>query len=258
MRAFLVLILLFISYNISAQEQIHQTDTIRGEVLNAADDKALQSVNIINLNSVKGTTTNRNGEFEITAAVNDTIYFTYLGFKPIQVKVTEDWKKYGNVKIKMTEVGFALEEVRIERYQLTGYLEIDAKNIPIYDDYRYQISGMDGGYEAGSGSTKPSGFSKALTNVFSPFDFLHNVFGNKPRQMRKLQKMKQDDEIQRLLEDKFDRETLAVLLQVSKDDLNKILKECEYSKSFIKSANDLQILNAINDCYENYRTVNKN
>lgn len=255
MRTFFLLFVIFLIGS-TAQGQIHQLDTIKGQVLNAADDKPLPSANIINLNQVKGTITDKDGHFAIPAAVNDTLYFSYLGFKPIQVQITEDWEKYGNVKIKMTEIGFALEEVTIENYRLTGYLEIDAKNIPIYEDNRYQIAGMDYGYEAGSG--KPSGFSKTLTNIFSPFDFLHNVFGSKGRQMRKLRKMKEEDEIQRLLENKFDRETLVALLQVSKDDINKILKECDYSKTFIKTANDLQILDAINDCYENYRTVNKN
>ena len=74
--------------------------------------------------------------------------------------------------------------------------------------------------------------------------------------MKKLREMKKDDEIQRLLENKFDRETLSVLLQVSKDDIGNILQRCNYSKTFIKSANDLQILDALNDCYENYRAVN--
>src|SRR5699024_3054710 len=122
--------------------------------------------------------------------------------------------------------------------KLTGYLEIDAKNIPIYDDYRYQIAGLNQGYEAGS--SQPSGFSRTLSAVFSPIDFLHNMFGSKGRQMRKLQKMKKDDEIQLLLEDKFDRETLSALLEVSKDDISKILEHCNYSKTFIESANDLQ------------------
>lgn len=254
MRAFFVLLFIVISTSVSAQQNVQKTDTIRGKVLNAADDLPLRSVNIINLSTVQGAITDKNGEFEIPASVNDTLYFTYLGFKAIQVKITEDWKKYGNVKIKMTEVGFALEEVTVENFKLTGYLEIDAKNIPIYEDYRYRIAGMDRSYEAGRNE---SGFSKTLTNIFSPFDFLHNMFGNRGKQMRKLQKMKDDDEIQRLLENKYDRQTLSVLLQVEKDDLHKILRECEYSKTFIETANDLQVLDAISDCYENYRTVNK-
>lgn len=254
MRSFLVFIFVFFSVT-ALFAQADQKDLIKGLVLNAADDKPLSSVNIINVNEVKGTITNREGYFEINAQVDDTLYFSYLGFKSITVVVTNDWKKYGDVKIKMTEVGFALEEVVLEPLKLTGYLEIDAKNIPIYNDYRYNISGSDKGYEAGS--QHPGAVSRVLSSIFSPIDFLYNIFGKRPKQMRKLQKMKESDEIQRLLEDKFDRETLAVLLEVTKDDIAEILKNCNYSKTFIKTANDLQILDAISDCYENYRAINK-
>lgn len=248
------LLLISLLFGIIVYGQDRSLDTIKGTVLNMADDTPLRDVNIVNLTQVKGTVTNKDGHFTIAAALNDTLYVTYLGFKSIQVRVTKDWKKYGDVKIKMTEVGFALEEVTIQPMKLTGYLEIDAKNIPIYDNYRYRIAGLNSGYEAGS--KQPSGFSKTLSSIFNPIDFLHNIFGNKPRQMRKLRKMKENDEIQRLLESKFDRETLSVLLQVSKTDINKILEHCNYSKTFIKEANDLQILAAINDCYENYKALN--
>lgn len=253
--SYLILLFFVIAGGIEAQGQNKVPDTISGKVLNAANNLPLGSVNIINLNQVKGTITENDGSFKIPSAINDTLYLTYLGFKPIKVRVTEDWKKYGNVKIKMTEVGFALEEVTVKPYNLTGYIEIDAKNIPIFDNSRYQISGLNRGYEAGS--HQPSGVSKALSSIFNPADLLHNIFGNKPRQMRKLREMKKSDEIQRLLESKFDRQTLAALLQVDKSDINKILRNCNYSKSFIKSANDLQILDAISACYENYRAVNE-
>ena len=254
MRAiFFALLVVCVGFAAQAQNK-EESNMVKGAVLNAATDKTMSDVNIVNLNQVIGTISDKDGNFKIRADVGDTLYFSYLGFKSIQIGVTEDWKKYGDVKIKMTEVGFALEEVTLEPMKLTGFLEIDAKNIPIYDDFRYRISGSNSGYEAGS--SQPSGFSKTLSSIFNPVDFLHSIFGNKPRQMRKLRKMKEDDEIQRLLEKKFDRETLAILLHVSKDDINKILRHCNYSKSFIKEANDLQILDAISECYEHYRALN--
>ena len=102
-------------------------DVISGTVMNAANDVALENVHIVNLNQVKGSTSEEDGSFEIQATANDTLYFTYLGFKSIKVRVTNDWLKYGNVKVKMTEVGIALEEVTVSDVKLTGYLEIDAK-----------------------------------------------------------------------------------------------------------------------------------
>ena len=69
--------------------------------------------------------------------------------------------------------------------------------------------------------------------------------------------MKQDDEIRNLLASRFDREMLMVLLQVDRLDLDEIVSQCNYSKDFIQTANDLQILDAINECYEEYKVLSK-
>lgn len=228
---------------------------IKGTVMNDANDHVLENVNIVNLNQVIGTTTNEKGEFSLKAAVNDTLYFSYLGFKSLRVRVTNDWLKFGDIKVKMTELGIALEEVVVKPVQLTGYVEIDAKLIPVYDNYRYRISGLNTGYEGGS--NQPGAVSKVLSSIFNPADFLYNVFGKRPKQMRKLRKMKEDDEIRNLLQSKFDRETLMAVLQLERADIDEILNKCSYSKDFIRTANDLQILDAISGCYEEYKILNR-
>jgi len=243
--------LLFIGFSGFSQDQ----DIVTGKVLNASNDLPLERVNIVNLNQVKGTSTDNSGDFEIVATVNDTLYFSYLGFRTIQVRVTNDWLKYGVVKVKMTELGIALEEVLIKPIQLTGYLEIDAKNIPIYENYRYSISGLNSAYEGGDYS--PNATSKVLGAIFNPADALYNIFGKNPKQMRKLRKMKDDDEIRKLLLTKFDRQTLAAVLQMNQVDIDEILARCNYSKDFMRSANDLQILDAINGCYEEYKVLRR-
>ena len=45
---------------------------------------------------------------------------------------------------------------------------------------------------------------------------------------------------------------------MEKVDIEDILNNCNYSKSFIKTANDLQILDAISSCYEEYKVLNRN
>ena len=69
--------------------------------------------------------------------------------------------------------------------------------------------------------------------------------------------MKEDDQIRDLLASKFDRETLTELLQIEKLDIQDILNNCNYSQSFIKTANDLQILDAISSCYEEFKVLNR-
>lgn len=257
MRVLFTICLLFLTtYLTVGQESIAEPPIIEGKVLNDANDEPLENVNIVNLNSVVGSTTNKDGSFKIRAVVNDTLYFSYLGFKSIRVRVTNDWMKFGgDIKIKMTELSIALEEVVVKPVQLTGYVEVDAKTIPIYDNYRYRISGLSTGYEGGN--QQPGAVNKVLSAIFNPADFLYNVFGKRPKQMRKLRKMKEDDEIRNLLQTKYDRETLMAVLQLEKVDVDEILNKCSYSADFIRTANDLQILDAISECYEEYRVLNR-
>ena len=227
---------------------------VTGYVVNSENDSPLESVNIVNLNQVRGTSTNVNGQFEISAAVNDTIHFSYLGFKSIKVRDTNDWIKFGNSKIELTELAFALEEVVVNQLRLTGYLEVDIKQVAINTGYRYSISGLSStGYE----SRTPSALTKVLGNIFNPADFLYNMFGRKPNEMHKLKKMKKDDEIRSILSKRFDREMLTVLLQIDRVDLDLIISECNYSKEFVQTANDLQILDAISECYEEYKVLSR-
>lgn len=232
-----------------------QEGFVDGKVLSSSTDIPLQNVNILNLSNFKGATTDNIGKFEIKAAVNDTLYFSYLGYKSLKVRVSADWIKYGDVQIAMTEIGIALEEVVIQEIELTGYLQIDSKRVPIYSNQRYSISGLNQGYE--TGKTQPGAVTKVLNAIFNPADFLYNIFSRKKGQLRKLRQMKEDDKVRNLLEKKFDRETLSALLQIDRVDIDAILRNCSYSDNFIMSANDLQILDAISNCYEEYRVLQR-
>lgn len=246
---------LLIVFMISSGGFSQEKTTVKGVVINASQGDPLESVNIVNLNQVIGTSTNNKGEFELTAKANDTLHFSYLGFKSIKVRVTNDWIKFGASTIQLTELAFALEEVVINEFKLTGHLEVDIKQVPINTNYRYSISGLPTtGYEAGHRSNS---VSKVLGAIFNPADFLHNMFGRKPNEMQKLKQMKQDDEIRNLLASRFDREMLTVLLQVDRVDLDEIVRQCNYSANFINTANDLQILDAISECYEEYKVLSR-
>lgn len=248
-RYYLVVFLFGWCSQLTAQEVI-------GVVKNAADDKPISTVHVLNLNKVLMSITDVNGVFAIDAEVNDTLFLSYLGFKTIKVTVTNDLIKFPKTEFKLTALALALEEVVVRPYQLTGYLEIDAKNVPINRNQRYSIPGLPtGGYEAGSRG--PSAFSRVVGSIFNPFDFLHNLFGKKPNELRKLKKMRENNALRDLLSVKYDRETLEEFLQLNISDIDEILRNCNFSESFIRTANDLQILEAISGCYEEYKILSR-
>ena len=220
MRYFVVFFFLFLSTALMAQDVSSQK--VSGTIVNDNGLATISSVNVINLN---------------------------------KVRVTNDWIKNKTTKIQLTEKAIALEEVNIMPYNLTGYLEIDSKLIPSRENYRYSISGLSEGYEAGEYS--PNAFGRVLGSIFNPADMLYNFFGKKPKELKRLKDMKKDETVRNLLESKYDRETIAVLLGINKNEIAEILQRCNYSDSFIQSANDLQIMDAINGCYEEYKILKK-
>lgn len=254
MKYFVVFFFLVLSVSAFAQEKT-SSQKVTGYVYNDNSKIPLSGVNIININKVRGSKTDSNGYFEIDVHPTDTLHFSLLGFQSLRVKVTNDWIKNKMAKIFLTEKAIALEEVVIRPFNLTGYLEVDSKTIPTNQNYRYSISGLNNGYEAGEYS--PGAFGKVLGSIFNPADMLYNVFGKKGNELKKMKEMKKDDTVRTLLESKFDRETIAVLLGIDKNEIPEILQRCNYSESFIQTANDLQIMDAISGCYEQYKVLKK-
>ena len=254
MKYFVVFFFILLSTHAIAQGLV-SPQKVSGIIVSANTQIPLSNVNIINVNKMKGTTTDEKGLFDIEVTASDTLHLSILGFQSLKIKVTNDWIKNNFTKIYLTEKAYALEEVIIRPFNLTGYLEIDTKLIPEKENYRYSISGLTEGYEAGEYS--PNAFGKVMGSIFNPADMLYNFFGKKPKELKRLKEMKNDDTVRNLLETKFDRETISVLLGVDKKEIAEILQRCNYSESFVKTANDLQILDAISSCYEEYKILKR-
>ncbi|EAZ95232.1 hypothetical protein FBBAL38_09594 [Flavobacteria bacterium BAL38] len=256
MRYFVVFLFVLIS-NLCFSQTDSLVTNLKGTVIHNETKLPMGNVHVINTTRVKGTVSSPSGTFEIEAKVNDTLLFSYLSYETVKVKVTNDWIKNNPTKIYLSEKAYVLDEVVVAKYNLTGYVEVDTRLIPVADDsYRYSISGLNAGYEGGT--SKPGAIAKLLGSISNPSDFLYNIFGKRPKEMKKLKEMKKDDTVRNLLATKFDRETLAALLEINKDDIPIILQNCNYSEYFIQTANDLQIMDAISACYEEYKILKKN
>ncbi len=246
--AFILMCRVFFNYG--------QSDTYNGTLINASTKQVLVGANIINLTSVDGTTSDENGMFSIPAKVNDSIIITFLGYKTVNVKITAE-KLDQHQTIYMFEAPLLLDEVIVSSVQLTGSLPIDINLIPVRKpiDISPKIAAM-------FGSPDPTALSRVndvLKKIMNPVDLIYNIFSTRAKDMRRLKKIQEEDKIKQILASKFDREILSRLLQIDKKDVYLVLEMCDYPEYFIKKANDLQILEAILDCYSKYeRFFDKN
>lgn len=224
-----------------------QEDIFKGNVFSLDTQLPLENVNVVNINQVKGTITNFKGDFAIKASVNDTLHLSLLGHKSVKVRVTGDMLKYQGTKIGLSQLAYALDEVVVTPYKLTGYLDIDAKYLPVNTNTQYNIKGVNKGYEAMVGTMNTNtGISIPLLGT------LNKLFNSHQKDLKKLKKMKEENALMDLLHSKFDREMISEITGIKKEDIYEILNYCNYSEQFLKQANDIQILEALTQCYEEY------
>lgn len=96
---------------------------IRGQVFIADSDAS--GVHVINLTKKRVTITNKKGEFQIEAQVNDTISFSLIGYGTRKLIVTESIVKGDEMYIQLEESAIDLEEVIVKPFYLTGSLQED-------------------------------------------------------------------------------------------------------------------------------------
>lgn len=248
-----IVCILFFALSVSAFSQIDslRVSKLKGQIVHAENKSVLSAAHILNLNTVQGTITDDKGYFELPTRVNDTVLVSYLGYSSIKVKVTNDLLKGNELLIALYEKPEEVKEVIIKSTELIGVLEIDVKQVPKDRFTRIKINGLKQTYEVGK--PKEKNFSSPIAALFQPVDFLYNLFGKKPVQLRKLQKLKKEDDLRKMLAGKFDREVMMEFLEMDSQELNNLLTDCNYSEYFIKKASDLQMIEAVLDCYENYK-----
>ena len=100
---------------------------------------------------------------------------------------------------------------------MIGVLEIDIKQVPKDNFTRIRINGLPQTYEVGRPTKK--NYSSPIAALFQPVDFLYNLFGNKPKQLKKLQKLKKEDDLRKMLSGKFDREVMMEYLGMDSQEL---------------------------------------
>ncbi|WP_397446846.1 carboxypeptidase-like regulatory domain-containing protein [Polaribacter sp. R77954] len=249
----LILCLLFLSLSTFSQQDSIRTKTLKGQIIHAVNKQALSAAHILNLNTVQGTITNDKGFFELPTTANDTILVSYLGFSSIKVKVTNDLLKGNELEIALYEKPEQIKEIIIKSTKLIGVLEIDVKQVPKDRFTRIHINGLPQTYEVGEPQKR--NFASPVAALFQPVDFLYNLFGKKPKQLKKLQKLKKEDDLRKMLAGKFDREVMMEYLNMDRQELTELLTDCSYSEYFIKKASDLQMIEAILGCYENYKAL---
>ena len=132
--AFLGLLLFLAAFSAQAQEPALLNGSIE------ANNPNIEKIHVINLNLEKGAVTDTNGEFQILAKENDSLYISSVQFQNRTIVVSQKMLNDKAVVIELQDAVNELAEVIVDDIQLSGYLANDLSKISTADvEQKYEL-----------------------------------------------------------------------------------------------------------------------
>lgn len=211
------------------------TEQINGWVLDGKTKETVPGVHVINKRTLKGTISDADGYFELGLEKGDSILFSNIAYKYFYF-VYRDSTVLEEVIITMEEQNYLLDEVSVFSYELTTNKPREMKlNKPRI--------------KSNEEIDDPRPIKATLQN---PAEYLYNLFGSKPRQLRKLAQLKAEDAYRRKLEESNNRRAVIALTGLNKDELEAFMFYCKYIPVNMNRLNDYEFLLAVQACFQRY------
>lgn len=231
----LSLVLILSGFGLFGQE-IPMRKTLDGWVLDGHSKETVPGVHVINKRTLKGTITDANGYFEIDLALGDSIIFSSIAYKYFYFIYQDDSTQIKEVIVAMEEQNYLLDEVSVFSYELTTNkpkeMVLRKPAIPSNDEIE-----------------DPAIIQAGLSN---PAEYLYNLFGSKPRQLRKLAQIKAEDAYRSKLEESNNRQSVMRLTGLDRDELEAFMFYCKYVPVNMNQLNDYEFLLAVQACFRRY------
>lgn len=217
-----------------------QSDTshksLNGWVLDGHSKETVPGVHVINKRSLEGTVTDNYGYFEIDLKKGDSIIFSNIAYKYFYFIYQDDSIQLNEVIVAMEEQNYLLAEVSVFSYQLTTNKpkEIVLKKPSIPSNREIK---------------DPEIIKAGIDN---PAEFLYNLFGSKPRQLRKLAELKAEDAYREKLEESNNRNAVTRMTGLNREELEAFMFYCKYVPINMNQLNDYEFLISVQACFRRY------
>ncbi|WP_019671316.1 carboxypeptidase-like regulatory domain-containing protein [Eudoraea adriatica] len=117
---------------------------LEGKVINS--NKGIADVHVMNTSSNRATITDEEGLFSIAARLNDTILFSAVQYKRVNLVVTRAMLESSSIVVPLEEFINELDEVVVRPYNLSGDLGRDMNNLKTDKVYVAATLGLPNAY----------------------------------------------------------------------------------------------------------------
>lgn len=209
---------------------------LSGWTVDLSEEAAITGVHVVNKTTHQGTVSDDKGWFEIALQWGDTVVFSNISYKYYYFVYRDSASALQGVLIPMEEQNYLLNEVSIFSYKLSSNKDVEMKiKEPLYPSNKELRDG-----------------NIIRASVANPAEFLYNLFGSKPRQLRMLAQLRAEDAYRDKLQESNNRESVINLTGLSKAELEAFMFYCKYSPVHMKAMSDYDFLLSVQYCYHQY------
>jgi hypothetical protein len=233
-------LIVFIIIAVNGFSQEERRTILNGSVRN--DSIFIRDIQIINLSTKFGSFSNENGQFEISAKLNDEILFKSLAYKDRTIKITNTHLKNKAIVVYLEPTIYELDEVFIEK------LEFDIKNIAVHKNAQFDKDFIDRQKAPDARSLTDPTYNSGGVSVLGVVTELYKIIWKKKieENKNKREKEKLEKDLQeKFMEDfqyRYDKKFFVDTLEISEDEYYRFLDYCE-GKGLIKfyKSNEFEI-----------------
>jgi len=260
-----LLIILFFTFSISAFSQEVERIKVSGKITSAKGED-VEGINIYNKSSQKGTVTSATGEFEISVAKNDRVFFSAMQFQRFTVIIDEGIIESKKMNILLNPVINQLDEVLVSPYDLSGNITADVKRIKVSSvsnkwDLSYETLEFD--YEFSADAQTAIKKNKAEEAYYNgQMQTGANILGlagmvagllipkSKNKKPSKREEISETDVVTNAVQNRYSITYISENFNIPEDNVNEFIyfvEENGLDKSLLKPENELLLIDYLNE-----------
>lgn len=227
---------------------------LTGRIVDSDSHEAVPYVSIYDAGRNTGTAADRDGKFEITANVGDSLFLTSIGYEGKIWIVTEGT---GDVTIEMSVISYQLDSITVHAFPDYQEFKREVVNAtpepkkPAFDLY------IPKDYKPPA-ETRPGPTSAATSvgvgaTIRGPVTALYNALSKEGKDKRKLNAFLKQEDRQEMISQKYNLQVVEHVTNLNEADAKEFMKYCTLSDDFILKSTDYELAIAMLNCLESFK-----
>ncbi|MBL7112320.1 MAG: hypothetical protein ISS19_10315 [Bacteroidales bacterium] len=219
-------------------------------IIDRGINEPVQFAHIINQTRGYASISDTMGYFRIGAARNDLLKLTAIGYYDCPFHLNDSiLSNPGVITINMIQRAYPIQAVNVN--QLGTYTQFKHKflNLDIPEPKIKANPSVIKDIEMGADSV----YVTENISLGSPITAIYMALSKEGKSLRKYAKIKEEEQFQEKVADKYNREILEEVTGMTGPELHDFLQFCDLDKNFILGATAYEILEALYKCLEEYK-----